>query len=157
MPRFLTDRDVRFFRQINKELIDDVIETLVVVWKLSIVESPTNIYGEAVSKKYHIGTQIPALIRRENPSPTSDGNILDISQTVVFAFLRDTLQEKNIYPEMGDIIEYDNAYWEINNTSENQLLADQTYYNWSIVCSCHLTKRSALQLEPRQHEGVESN
>ncbi len=150
MPRFVSDRDVNFFKGINKELVDEVIETLVIVYKLSVLESPTNIYGEAPVKKYHVGTQIPALIRREDKTPTTDGHILDFNQTSIFSFLRDTLKEKNIYPEGGDIIEYDSSFWEINNVAENQLLADQPLLNWAIVCTCHMTKRSALQLDTRQ-------
>ena len=151
MPKYLTDRDVTFFQSINRELVDEVIETPVIVYKLNVIYSPSNIYGEAPSKVYHVGTQIPCLINRQDKSPTTDGNIIDFNQTSIFSFLRDTLETKGIYPEVGDIIEYDSAYWEINNAAENQLLADRPSLNWAIICTCHMTKRSALQLEERIH------
>ena len=154
MSQFVTDRDTTFFKSINKELVDEVIETLVILYKLSILESQPNIYGEASSKKYHIGVQVPCLINRQDKSPTTDGNIIDFNQTSIFSFLRDTLETKEVYPEVGDIIEYDSAYWEINNAAENQLLADRPELNWAIICTCHLTRRSALQLEERQHAPV---
>ena len=150
MPKFLSERDVDYFRSINKELIEDVIETLVILYKLNVVSSPTNIYGEAPSKAYHIGVQTSALIRREDKNPTTDGHILDFNQTAVFSFSRDKLKEISVYPEVGDIIEYDSSFWEINNAAENQLLADQPFFNWAVICTCHMTRRSALQLDERQ-------
>lgn len=149
MPRFQSDADINFMKQINKELISDVIETPVIVYKLQVEESPTNIYGEAPLKRYYVGVQLGALIRRDDKSPTSDGNIIDFNQTSVFSFLREMCEEKNIYPEVGDIIEYDSTYWEINNAAENQLIGDQPFYNWAIICTCHMTRRSALQLDER--------
>jgi len=154
MPQFLSDRDTTYFKSINKELVNDVIETLVIVYKLSVLESTSNMYGESPSKKYHVGTQIPCLINREDKSPTTDGHMIDFAQTATFSFLRSTLEEKDIYPEVGDIVEYDSMYWEIDNAAENQLLADRPTLNWAIICSTHLTRKSALQLDPRQHAAV---
>ena len=151
MPKFLSERDVNYFRAINREIIEDVIETMIILYKLDTVDSPTNIYGEAPSKAYLTGVQTFALIRREDKNPTSDGHILDFNQTAVFSFSRDKLEEISIYPEVGDIIEYDSSFWEINNAAENQLLADQPFFNWAVICTCHMTRRSALQLDERQH------
>jgi hypothetical protein len=151
MPRFLGDRDINFMRQINKELLNEVVETPVILYKLDIKKSPTNIYGEAPKKVYHAGVQVSCLINRQDKATTSDGYVLDFSQTSTFSFLRETLKEKNIYPEVGDLIEYDSSFYEINNVVENQLLGDQPFLNWSIICVCHLTKKSQLQLTPRNH------
>lgn len=150
MPRFVSDQDIAFMKQINKELLTDVIETNVIVYKLDLHQSPTNIYGEALTKKYYIGVQMPCLIRREDKSATTDNFVIDFTQRSIFAFLREICEEKDIYPEAGDIIEYDDHFWEIDNAIENQLVADQPFYNWAVICSCHLTRRSTLQLTERQ-------
>ena len=156
MPRFNSQKDVEFFRHISKELVDEVMEVLVVMYKLSVSETPVNLYGESMKKKYYIGVQIPCIIDREQKRPDSDGAIIDYKQTSTFAFLRDTLQEKSIYPEAGDIIDWDGTYWEIDNVSENQLIGSQTYYNWSIVCISHMTSRTTLQIEQRQFPSNQS-
>lgn len=149
MPRFVTDQDIKFMKQLNKELLNDIIETNVVVYKLDLAESPTNIYGEAPKKRYNMGVQMTCLINRQDKSPSSDQFVLDFAQAAVFSFMREICEEKDIYPEVGDIIEYDSAFWEINNAAENQLVADQPFYNWAIICTCHLTRRTALQLTER--------
>lgn len=151
MPRFLTDRDSKMFENINKELLNAVVEVPVIVYKLDVRNSPTNIYGEAGKKSYLVGVQVTCLPDRQDKAATSDGYLLDFSQTATFSFLRETLKEKKIYPETGDIIEYDDTFWEINSVVENQLLAGQPYRNWSIICITHLTRRSALQLTERNH------
>lgn len=156
MPRFQGKRDIDFFQQINKELLDDVIESIVILYKLSIDDSPTNIYGEAPLKRYYQGVKTSALINRQDKSPTSDGKVIDFQQVAVFSFLRETLKEKGIYPEPGDIVEYDGSFWEINNAAENQLLGDQPYMNWAIICTCHMTRRSQLQLVERQYVSDEN-
>ena len=154
--KFVSERDTQYFRQINDELVDEVIETSVIVYKLNVVQTKTNIYGEAPTKAYHVGTQISAMISRQDKVPTTDGYVLDFNQTAVFSFLRTRCEEKDFFPEVGDIIEYDSSFWEINNAAENQLLAAQPFFNWAIICTTHLTRRSALQLEERQHLSKDS-
>ncbi len=154
--RFVSKRDTDFFQQINKELLDDVIETPVILYKLNLTESPTNIYGEAPSKKYHVGTQISAMIDRQDKTASTEGFVLDFQQIAVFSFLRETLKEKDVYPEEGDIIEYDSSFWEIDTAIENQLIVAQPFLNWSITCTTHLTRRSVVQLDERQHTSRET-
>lgn len=154
--KFVSERDTQYFKHINNELVEEVIETPIILYKLNIVQTKSNIYGEAPSKAYHVGTQISAMISRQDKVPTTDGYIIDFNQTAVFSFLRTTCEEKDVYPEVGDIIEYDGSFWEINNAVENQLLAAQPFFNWAIICTTHMTRRSILQLEERQHLSKDS-
>ena len=43
MARFTLDRDIRFFEGISRELVDAVITTAVVLYKLVIEDSKTNL------------------------------------------------------------------------------------------------------------------
>jgi len=150
MPRFVTDKDVAFFQNVNKELIDTVIETVVTLWKIAIENSKVNIYGEATKKEYYTGVKLTCLIDRKNTQPTAEGQTVDTVQPVTFNFLRLTLQEKNTYPELGDIVEFHGGYYEIENINENQLLAGQPWFNFSLACEAHLTRRSNLHLDEAQ-------
>ena len=145
MGKFVTPRDIQFMQNLNRELVDRVIETLVTIYKLNILNSPTNIYGEAQKKEYYIGVEVPTLIDRQETTTAQDDDI-DVEQRVTFSFLRTTLLDKDIYPEVGDIVEFDGGYYEINNVNENQLVAGQTIFNWSIKCGAHLTKTTIAQL-----------
>jgi hypothetical protein len=59
------------------------------------------------------------------------------------------LEEKNIYPEIGDVIFWNEAYFEIDNTNEIQLVGGQTYNNFSVVCSTFMVSKSSLNIEHR--------
>ena len=149
MPRFALSRDIRFFEGISRELVDAVIETTVVLFKLAIEDLSTNLYGETLNKSYYQGTQCPAVIDREDTAVSYEGFGPDSGQSVEFRFNRFTLKDKSFYPEIGDIILHNDAYFEIDNVREDQLVGGQTGENFSILCSTFMTRRSAIQTEMR--------
>ena len=50
--RYFTRRDVRFMNSLNGELIQDIIEQIVVIFKINVSETNANIYGESMDKFY---------------------------------------------------------------------------------------------------------
>jgi hypothetical protein len=150
MPRFVSTRDVRFFQSINKELIDDVIETTVLLYKLSSDDTSTNIYGEAKKKIYFQPIQVACLIERDQTAVASEGFGLETTQSARFKFYRTTLEEVGFYPESGDFIFFNEGYYEIDNANEEQLVAGQPTFVHSIICETHLTRRSSLNIDSRQ-------
>ena len=149
MARFTLDRDVRFFESIARELVDAVIETSVVLYKLIIEESKTNLYGESLNKTYYQGLNCNAVIERSDTETNYEGFGSDQGQNVEFRFNRFTLEEKGFYPEIGDIIYHNDAYFEIDNVREDQLIGGQTSNNFSVICSTFMTRRSSIQTEER--------
>jgi len=104
MARFALARDIKFFEGISRELVDVVVETMVVLYKLIIEDSKTNLYGESLNKTYYQGVECGAMIQRDDTTSNYEGFGADTSQTVEFRFNRFTLKDKNFYPEIGDII-----------------------------------------------------
>jgi len=149
MPRFALDRDIRFFEGIARELVDAVIETTVVLFKLAIEDVKTNLYGESLNKSYYQGTECTAVIDRADTSVSYEGFGPDSGQTVEFRFNRFTLEDKGFYPEIGDIIYHNDAYFEIDNVREDQLIGGQSGEKFSIICSTFMTRRSSIQTEMR--------
>ena len=149
MARFTLDRDIRFFESISKELVDAVIETTVVLYKLVITDMKTNLYGESLNKSYFQGTQCTAVIDRDDTGVTYEGFGPDSGQSVQFRFNRFTLENKGFYPEIGDIIFHNDAYFEIDNVREDQLIGGRVGEKFSIICSTFMTRRSSIQTEMR--------
>jgi hypothetical protein len=151
MARFALNRDIRFFEGISRELVDAVVTTAVVLYKLIVEESKTNLYGESLSKTYYQGVDCNAMIQREDTAANYEGFGSDINQTVEFRFNRFTLEDKQIYPEIGDIIFHNNAYFEIDNVREDQLIGGRTgnTEHFSIICNTFMTRRSSIQTEMR--------
>ena len=149
MARFTLSRDIKFFEGISRELVDVVIETAVVLYKLVIEDSKTNLYGESLNKTYYQGVQTTAMIEREPSASEYEGFGSDKSQNVEFRFNRFTLEDTGFYPEVGDIILHNNGYFEIDNVREDQLVGGQVGNNFSIICSTFMTRRSSIQTEMR--------
>ena len=149
MPRFALDRDVSFFKSISRELVDAVIETTVVLYKLVIEDVKTNLYGESLNKSYYQGLETTAVIERDDTSVSYEGFGPDSGQTVQFRFNRFTLEDKGFYPEIGDIVYHNDAYFEIDNVREDQLIGGQSGEKFSIIVSTFMTRRSTIQTEER--------
>jgi len=147
MPKFVSERDVAFFKGIARELVDDFIQTALVLFKININETKVNIYGESTNKSWYPGVEVFGLIDKEPQSVTYEGFGADTIQSVVFKLDRWMLEEREIYPEVGDIIFWNSAYFEIDNTTEIQLAGGQTYNNFSIVCTTHMVSKSSLNIE----------
>ena len=121
------------------------------MYKLNLNYVNTNIYGESVEKVAYDGVELTAFVDyKGNEVITDSGFGIDSTQEVEFRFVRRILQERHVYPEIGDVIGFDDAFFEIDNTQEVQLIAGRVGYNQSIICSTHLTRRSNIQIESRQ-------
>jgi len=151
MARFALGRDIRFFEGISRELVDAVVTTGVILYKLIIEDSKTNLYGESLSKTYYQGVNCNAIIQRGETQVVYEGFGADTNQTTEFRFNRFTLEDKGFYPEIGDIIFHNEAYFEIDNVNEDQLIGGRTddAEKFSIVCSTFMSRRSTIQTEMR--------
>lgn len=149
MPKFISERDYRFFKSISNELVNDVVQTLVTIFKINVNETRTNLYGESSNKVWQPGVQIYAIVDKEPEDYRYEGFGPETTQEIVFKFDRDQCKDKNVYPEPGDIILWDNSYYEIDGTTETQFMGGQPYNNFSIVVSTIMISRTSLNFEPR--------
>jgi hypothetical protein len=147
--KYLSDRDRRFFASITNEFMDDVVENVVLIYKLSIESTKVNIYGEvsqATGKVYHYPAELTALIERSEMNSSDEGFGVDRNQVHVFKFFRDELKRLNVFPETGDLIYFNEKYFEIGNVVEEQLLGGQQEKSWSLICNTHYISLSNIQL-----------
>ena len=149
MARFVQQKDLAFFEKISKELVDVVVQTTVKIFKLSLSETKTNLYGESLGKSYLPAVQCACLIERDESTIEYEGFGPDRAQNAEFRFNRATLEEKNLFPEIGDIIFHNNAYFEIDKVGQNQLVYGRPEEKFSIICSTFMVRRSQLNIEER--------
>jgi len=126
-------RDVSLFRHINKELINNIIEQQVGYYKIVLQSTTSNIYGEALEKTYNYPVLVNCLIERTPPTWRETDFGTDVTQDITVRFLRDILVDIQLVPEVGDIVMWQDDYYEINGTIENQLVVGKdpayTYTN----------------------------
>lgn len=149
MGRFATQRGFDFINGINEELINNVVETSVILYRISPENSTINIYGESISKDYMVGTQVNALIASDEQSTPSEDWGPDSGRLVVFNFHKNTLQDISLFPEYGDIIAWDDAYFEVHNIMDNSRFGGKVDFDVSIICETHMTRRSSLNIDQR--------
>jgi hypothetical protein len=91
------------------------------------------------------------MIERQDTTATYEGFGSDQGQTVDFRFNRFTLKDTGFYPEIGDIIFHNDAYFEIDNVREDQLIGGRTgdQEHFSIICSTFMSRKSSIQTEMR--------
>lgn len=151
MARFVTKRDFEFIQHITRELIDETMDVGVVLYKIVLNSVRVNIYGESTTKPRYTPVKVNAIIKYEkNSSVKEQGFGVNQEQKVEFRFARRLLQEVNVYPEIGDIVGYNNHYYEINNITETQLVAGKPGFNTAIICIAHLTRRTSIDIEEVQ-------
>ena len=149
--RYYSRRDVRFMNSINGELLHDIIEQSVVVYKINPNETKTNVYEEAITKFYYPGVHTTCLVETDPQSTLYEGFGPDVKKGTLFRFHQKLCEIKEIYPEVGDIVNWETAYFEISNVIENQFLDGQPEKNYSFVCNAHMSRLSKLNIAERQY------
>ena len=138
---FGSNRDFNLLVNINRELLKDIIEQEIGYYKLSLTDTQANIYGESTEKVYLDPVKLNCLITRG-----------DLGREASFAFIREDLVDANTVPEVGDIVLWQEDYYEVDTVRENQLFLgrDKSYNiesyganfgsSLSIIVDCHLTR-----------------
>jgi len=183
-------RDISMFRRVNRELMGNIISQEVIFYKYNVTTTKTNMYGESVEGRNFADPVILfALVTLGDPeSPTSDLGV-DYTWPITFRFLKDDLISKfnsanqgqgfgpfqaqpiqygaSIQPAVGDVINYQNGYWEIDNTYDSQYFVgkDPQYpyydaeginplnnglenfgYSVEVRCDCHYVPSDRLNI-----------
>lgn len=156
MAIFGGQRDIRFFKSISRELLEDVISTQCGYYKVVLNDTKPNVYGEALSKYYVGPVLLNCLIDREDFTAKSDDFGPDYNRPINFKFLKDHLVDANVVPESGDVIMFNELYYLVDGVNENQLVLgkdnDYAYSqglekfgsSFSIICIAHFTSPDSL-------------
>ena len=175
MSLFGTSRDASLVRHIGRELVNNIIEQQVGYYKIDLSRTTTNMYGESNgSKIYYNPVLINCLIERTPQTWTIDSFGPDINQDLTVRFLRDDLAgidlsielpeggkgfAYGVVPEVGDVMVWQNNYYEVDGIIENQLFVgkDPNYSyssdndnfgsSISIIVNAHYTRVEKLGIE----------
>ena len=163
MALFGSQKDAKFLASINSELINSIVDTEIEFFKLDIETSNSNIYGESESKSYLDSILLPCLLTKNEKTANMDDYGHTYTRALQFALSRDILVKSNYYPEVGDIVFWDNEYYELGNVDANQYFVgknpetwpngDSHGYNVSIICDAHITRLSTQQIKNIRYGG----
>lgn len=154
-------RDVGTLLHIGRELLQDVVEQEILLYKISLEETQENLYGEASQKYYWVPIKLTCLIRRGEQDWSVQDYGSDVNRITEFAFFKEDLRDADVLIEPGDVIEWSKSYFEVDGIKENQMFLgkDLDYRlntpTWkfgssvSIVAKTHLTRVTKLNILER--------
>jgi hypothetical protein len=148
-PFFVPQKEIDLIDAMNEELIDDIVGQTVDIYKITVEDTETNLYGESSTKYYDKGFRVNCLILYNEPEIRQDEFGPDGEGSIEMYFHRTTLKEAGFYPEIGDIVDWNRHYYEMNTVVEPQLIAGHHGFNHQIKTMAHKIKTSNLQIEER--------
>ena len=133
MALFGQARDISMFRYVNRELMGNIISQQAAFYKLRLSQTNFNMYWEAAEDKFYVGPiLLYTLIDLPDQEWSTDDLGVNFNWKPTFRFLRDDLLDKlkdfnedtiygaNLVPQVGDIILYETAYYEVTATNAAQ-------------------------------------
>ena len=106
---------------------------------------------------------IPSRVTKEDKTAAMDDYGHSYTRTADFALSRDTLESASFYPEVGDIIFWDNEYYEIDNVDANQYFVGKNPETWpngdshgysvSVICNAHVTRQTPQNITAMRRGG----
>ena len=133
-------------------LDDNIIEQTCKEIEGVVVAANYNCPGQVVISGELNAVKLACLITRGDQVINIDDFGPDLGREASFAFIRQDLVDKEVVPEVGDIVEWHNDFYEVDTVRENQLIigSDDSYNlgsstsgfgrSMSIVVDCHLTR-----------------
>ena len=164
MAIFGSARDISMFRKINRELLGDVITQQLAVYKYALDKTKINMYGEASGGRWFNGpTLLNALITIERKTDGTSDLGVDFNWSIKAAFLKDDLLDANLVVEIGDVILYQESYFEVDVATDTQYFVgkdpqypyninplnpglDQFGYNVSLICEAHYVPADRINI-----------
>ena len=159
MALYGRNKDVLLFQGLNTELLHRIIEQQVGYYKPQLEDTPSNIYGEAQNKTWIGPVLLKCLLDRGDQTSLNDDFGVDRNRTLTARFFRKDLVDANVVPEIGDVILWNEDYYEVDNLVENQLVVgkDPSYpysdtvddfgSSHSIIVECHYTRPERIGLK----------
>ena len=157
--RFGSNRDFELLINMGQELLHDVVEQEILYHKLSLEDTDVNLYGESLQKSFWQAVKLNCLITRGDQVIDIEEFGPDLGREASFAFLRRDLTNVSVLPEVGDIVQWHNDFYEVDTVRENELfLGRDNSYNltsygagfgssMSIIVDCHLTRADRVGIE----------
>tara|TARA_R110000824_G_scaffold155078_2_gene327336 strand:- start:2158 stop:2652 length:495 start_codon:yes stop_codon:yes gene_type:complete len=138
-PLFFGKKERDLVKQVNDELIEQVIAQTVLYYPLDIeTTNYHDLYGEAVRKNFLPPVRVHALVEFDGISTKYNTNIgLDKESNLTVHFHKRRLTEdQDLYVREGDFILYGKIYYEIVTLAEPKQLFGQIDHLMEISAKC---------------------
>ena len=150
-PFFVPQKEINVIDSMNEELIDEILGQYVDIYKIDLDSTDANVYGESSTKYYNVGFRVNCMLNYNEPETTYEDGIADVNSSIDMYFQRNNLSSGSLdfFPEVGDVVDWNQHFWEINSVTEPQLIAGHQGFRHNVNATAHRSRLSNLQIEER--------
>ena len=143
-PLFLGEKERDLVKQVNDELIEQVIGQQILYYSIDL--NTTNfheLYGEAIKKTYLPPVRVYALVEfTDYVTEYMESAGIDKTWEIMVHFHRRRLTEdQDLYVREGDFVLYGDFYYEIVKLSEPKKLFGQIDHSFEIAATCKRARK----------------
>ncbi len=143
-PLFLGKKERDLVKQVNDELIENVIGQAILYYPIDMERTNFHdMYGEAIEKTYLSPIRVYALVEfTEEATSYLEGMGIDSDSVITVNFHRRRLTEdQDLFVREGDFILYGKTYYEIVKLSEPRKLFGQVNHTFEITAICKRSRK----------------
>lgn len=145
--KFVHDRDLNFINNINKELIQNVVEQEVIYYAISEEHTVSHrLYQESIEKVWFNPVRINARVDFNNSTVLSTNFSMDSKYELQVFFHTKELVDRNVNPKEGDFIEFGQIVFEITSVTKPQLVFGQVNDKLMTKCICVPSREGQMQI-----------
>lgn len=145
MPLFRSQNDIRYIESLNRELLERIIGEKITYYAISEKHTESNIYGESLEKVFDPPVQIYGLIEWDEQEVKTTDFGQDIIYSLKCYLLDKHLDNINLKPKEGDMIDYNNVQFEITDIQNPNLLWGKTYNSFNIILNCKSVRQNTFR------------
>jgi len=127
MPLFNNNRDSKLVRHFQKEMVNEISSIEISFYKLIQEESRGGIYMEMNNKSFANPVRIHCTPKIDSKEMESSEFGIDSQKNATFSFLPENLNDADVRVEEGDIIEYDDRYYQASKVSGDIYWSGRNY------------------------------
>lgn len=146
MSLFRSPKDLEFVKRINQELIEKVISEKITYYAISDQYSEKNFYGESKEKVFDPPVEIYSLIEWLDQEITTTEFGQDIIYKIKVSILQKHLDDINIQPYEGDMVEYDSQKFEVTSIEVPQQIFGKALEDIGVQLNCVSVRESAFKV-----------
>tara|TARA_R110000824_G_scaffold89809_1_gene219876 strand:+ start:1226 stop:1705 length:480 start_codon:yes stop_codon:yes gene_type:complete len=137
-PLFVGDKERKLVRQVNTELIENVVGQVIAYYAIDIESSNFHpIYGESKEKNFLPPVRVYARVETQPAELLQNKTGVDRLQKINVYFHRKRLTEdQKLVVRIGDFVYYDGDFYEIVETRGSKRLFGQDEQKYEISATC---------------------
>ncbi len=147
-PLFTNDKEKDFVKQINQEIIDNVVDQRILYYPVDYTKTNYHsLYGEAIKKVFMSPIFIKALVNWKGFTTKLDDFGLDKKSSIeVYLFSRRISEDLDLKVKEGDYIQYGEFLYEIITINEPKELYGDIRQRYELIITCDLARKGNVDI-----------